>query len=80
MIRNGSTGESKGKASNMNIYRVKKIQNKTQGLELKAHTNFKGQYSDLEGYVFNIGPRDLNKLSRTMRELERYLGATYSDI
>ena len=34
----------------------------------------------MEGYIFDLGPRASDKFSQTMKELERYLGATYSDI
>ena len=32
------------------------------------------------GYTFDLGPRASDKFARTMKELELYLGATYSDI
>ena len=76
----GSTYESKGQASNPKRYIGKKIQTKTQGLELKANTNFKFQCSGPEGYIFDIGPRASYKFTSTMKELERYLGTTYSNI
>ena len=33
----------------------------------------------MEGHTFDLGPRASEKFSRTMKELERYLGTTYSD-
>ena len=64
------------------MYLVKKTRINTQGLELEAETNFKGRCSDLEGSgsIFDIGMRSLDIFSRTMKELERYLGSTYSNI
>ena len=34
----------------------------------------------MEGYTFELGPRAFEKFSKKMKELERYLGTTYSDI
>ena len=34
----------------------------------------------MEGFIFNLWPRALNKFSRTAKGLERYRGATYSNI
>ena len=55
------------------------MRTKTQGPELKAETDFKGQCSDLEGYIFNIGMISSDKFASTMKELERYLRATYNN-
>ena len=71
-----STDKSNGNNFTNKRYRGKKIWTKTQGPELESDTNFKGWCSDLEGYVFNIGPRASTKFSRTMKGMERYLGAT----
>ena len=49
----------------------------TQGTELKYETKFKGWCPNLEGYIFNLWPRALDKFSRTMKEMDRYLGTTY---
>ena len=54
--------------------------NMTQVLEAKADTFFNGWCSDLEGCVFDLGPRPSNKFSRTMKEPERYFGETYRNI
>ena len=75
-----STEKNKGQPFKPNSYRVKKTQTKTQGPELEADTDFKGQCSDLEGYIFDHGPRALDKLSRTINYMKQYLGVTYIDI
>ena len=69
---------NKGHASNPNKYRGNKPWNKPSQ-EPKYETNFQGQCTDLEGYIFDLGPRASNKFARTMKELNWYLGATYSD-
>ena len=61
-------------------YIWKKTRTKTQGPDIEVGTDFKGQYSDLEGYISNIIPIDLDKFGRMMKELEQYLGATYINI
>ena len=33
----------------------------------------------MEGYTFDLGPIAFAKFARTIKELELYLGATYSD-
>ena len=43
------TDKNKGHATNIRSYRGKKRENKTQGTELKAKTDYKGWCSDLEG-------------------------------
>ena len=73
---NTFTDEKKGKISNPKRYRHKKICIKTKVPELEAKTDFKGQCSDLEDCIFDLGPIALNKFSRIMKELEQYLGAT----
>ena len=55
------------------------MQTKTQGTSLKSKTNFKVQCSDLEGSIFDLGPRALGKFAMTMKYLEQYIGATYSN-
>ena len=60
-------------------YRGKKTRTKNQGPELEDETDFKGRYSDLEGYIFYLVPIISDKFTRIMKELERYLGATYSN-
>ena len=37
------------------------MQTKTQYSEMESETNFKGQLSDLESYIFNLGPKALYK-------------------
>ena len=71
-----STDKHKGKAPKTKRYRGNKTRTKTQDPEIEDKTNFKGQCTDLEGYIFNLSPRDLDKFSRIMKELEGYLGAT----
>ena len=51
------TGKNKGQASKTKTYVGKKTLTKTQGLYLKTETTFKGRYSDLEVYIFDLGPR-----------------------
>ena len=68
---------NKGEASKPKKYRVKKHQNK-QIQEPEAETDFQSHYTDLEGYTLDLGARASEKNSRSMQELELYLGATYS--
>ena len=56
------------------------MRTKTPCPELKAETEFKGQWSDLEVYIFDLGPRYSDKFYSTMKEMEQYLGETYSYI
>ena len=72
------TDGNKVQAYMPNIYRGKKPQNKPSP-EPKTKTSFQGQCTDLKGYTFDLGPRASAKFSRTMKELYRYIGATYSD-
>ena len=74
---NNSTDENKGQASKPKSYRCKKTRTKTQYPELKVETDFKGRCSDLEGYIFDLGRIASDKFARTMKDLERYIGATY---
>ena len=53
------------------------MRTKNQGPELKYEIDFKGQCSDLEGYIFDLGPIASDKFYRMMKEMERYLGITY---
>ena len=69
---------NKGQASKTNNYRGKKPWNKPSP-EPKTETDFQGRCTDLEGYNFDLTTRASTKFSRTMKELEQYLGATYSD-
>ena len=68
------TEKNKGQSPRSNKYRGKKTLNKYQGPEPKADTNFKGQCSDLEGYIFNHEPRSLETFSRTMQDMGGTLG------
>ena len=76
----GSTEKSKGQASNPKRYIVKKKRTKIQGLELEYNTNFKGNCSDLEGYILDLVSRASDKFSSMMKDLDSYIGAAYSDI
>ena len=66
------------KAPKKNRSRCKKTWTKTQGSELEAETNFKGQCIHLEVYIFNLGTRASDKFVNTMEDLERRIGATCS--
>ena len=46
-------------------------------MEPEANNNLNGQCSDLEGYILDLGTRASDKFARTMKYLERYIGATY---
>ena len=76
------TDEHKVKSPKTNMYRGTNTWINTQGPELKADTDFKGWCSDLEGSssIFDLGLRALDIFSRTMKDLEQYLGATYRNI
>ena len=74
------TDKNKGQASNPKSYIVKKTKTKTQSPELKSDTYFKIRCSELEGYIFDLGIITLNKFDIMMKNLKRYLGATYRDI
>ena len=71
------TDGNKGQASNPKKYRGNKHRNKISP-ETGSETDFQGQCTDFEGYTFDLGTIAPGKLYRTMKELERYLGATYS--
>ena len=73
------TGVNKGQSSNTNKYRGNNPRKKSI-LDPKANTNFKGQCTEFQSHIFDLGPRASGKFARKMKELERYLGATYSDI
>ena len=66
------------KASTPKKYGGKKPQNKLI-LEPETETDLQVSCTDLEGYYFDLVPRESDKFSRTMKELEQYIGATYSD-
>ena len=80
IIQRNRPAKKKEQASKPKRYRGKETQTKTQGTKLEAETYFKGQCSDQEGYIFNIEQRESDKCSRTMKDLERYLGETYNNI
>ena len=46
-------------------------------LEPKTKTDFQVQCTDLKGYTVDLGPISSDKFSRTMKELERYLGESF---
>ena len=73
------TDVNKGKASNTKKYRGKKQPRNKPSLEPENETDFQGRCTDLEGHTFDLGPRASDNISRTTKELERYLGTTYSD-
>ena len=73
------TDRNKWQASKPNKYRVKKQPWNKSRLEPETETDFQGRCTDLEGYTFDLGPRASDKFARTMKELERDLGTTYSD-
>ena len=74
------TESNKGQVSKPNKQRgTKQPQNKSS-LEPTTETDFQGRCTDLEGYTFDLGPRAYEKFAITMKELERYLITTYSDI
>ena len=73
-----STDGNKGQDPNPKKYRGNKHQNKPTP-EPKAETDFRGWCTDLEGYTFDLGSRAPEKFARTIKELERYFGKTYSD-
>ena len=72
------TDGNKGQASKPKKYRDKNPQNKPIP-EPETETDFQGRSNDLEGYTFDLVPISSNKFARTMKELDHYLGATYSD-
>ena len=76
---NKLTYEHKIKTPKIKRYIGKKTRTKTQGLELDAKNDFKSHCNDLEVYIFELGPRALNKFTRNMKELKRYLRETYSN-
>ena len=73
------TDGNKGQASKPNNYRGKKQHKNKSILEPKTKTDFQGRCTNLEGYTFDLVPRASDKFFRTMKELEQYLGTTYSD-
>ena len=73
------TDWNKGQASNPKKYKGKKTQNKPS-VDPETETDFQGRCTDLEGYTFDLGPRASEIVSITMKELDKYLGTTYSDI
>ena len=75
-----STEKQKVQATKKNNYQCNKTWTKTQGPEPEAKTEFKGRCSNLEVYIFNLGPRASDKFARTMKELEIYLVETYINI
>ena len=74
------TDGNKGQASKTKDYRGKKKPRYKSILDTKTETDFQGRCTDLEGYTFDLVPRASDKFSITMKELEQYLGTTYSDI
>ena len=58
----GSYDEIKWQAPKTKRYRGNKTWTNNQGPELKADTDFKGWCTNLEGDVFDIGPRALDNV------------------
>ena len=52
-----SNDKNKGQASKPKRCRGNNTWTKTQGMEIKYETKFKGQCSDLEGYILGLVPR-----------------------
>ena len=73
------TDRNKVQVSKPKKYRGKKQPRNKSSLEPETETDFQGRCTDLEGYTFDLGPRASDNFARTMKELERYLGTTYSD-
>ena len=61
--------KNKGQASNTKSYIGKNTWTKTQGPELEDDTDLKGRCSDLEVYIFYLGPRSSDEFARTMKDL-----------
>ena len=72
------TDRNNEQASKPKNYRCNKPRNKPIP-DPKDESDLQGQCTDSEGYIFDLGLRSYDKFSRTIKELERYLGATYSD-
>ena len=73
------TDGNKGQVSKPKKYRGKKKPRNKSSLDPETETDFQGRCTNLEGYTFDLRPRVYDKFARTMKELERYLGTTYSD-
>ena len=70
---------NKGQVSKPKKYRGNKQPRNKSSLEPKTETDIQGRCTDLEGCTFDLGPRASDKFARTMKELDRNLGTTYSD-
>ena len=70
---------NKGQVSKLKKSRGKKQPRNKSSLEPETKTDLQGRCTDLEGYTFDLGPRASDKFARKMKELEQYLGTTYSD-
>ena len=66
-----STNKKKVQAPRSKKYKGKKDRTKYQCPEPKVETDFKVWCSDLEVYIFDLGPRASDKFSMTMKDLER---------
>ena len=76
-LKNPNDG-NKVKSSKPKKYRGKKPRN-NPSLDLEAKTNIQGWCTNLEGYIFDLGPRASGKFAQKMKELEKYFRAMYSD-
>ena len=74
------TDRNNGQTYKPKKYRGKKQPQNKPSLEPETKTDFQGRCTDLEDYTFDLGPKASEKFAITMKELERYLGTTYSDI
>ena len=63
------TDNHKGKAPRTKRYWVKKNWTNIQGPELETKTDLKAQCTNLDGYIFKLGPRASDKFARTMKAL-----------
>ena len=73
------TDGNKGQVSKTKKYRDKKQPLNKSSLEPETETDFQGRCNDLESYTFDLWPRVYDKFARKMKELEQYVGTTYSD-
>ena len=64
------TDRNKGQASEPKKYRGKKPQNKPSP-DPETETDFQGRWNDLKGYTFDLGRRESEIFSRTMKELKQ---------
>ena len=61
------TDRNKVQVSKPNKYRGKKQPQNKPSLEPETETKFQGRCTDWDGYTFDLGPRESDKFSRTMK-------------